>query len=704
MMFAMKHRGAISVLLAWLAVAGVLGGGVLAYCGHVFSDSGQFSTRATATLRSGAVRGVIARGVSSALVSAEPDLVGVQPLVAGAAQAIVASTPFQSIVEGAVYDVHRTVFARGADTFTLRLADVGVLADAALRAFAPSVAKRLPGSTSVALTKVSGGEVGRLTEVVRALSTARVAGGWLLLGGVLGFVVSIVIAVDRLAAVRRCGLVVLCAGLLVVALYTVARPLVLARFAPGDPRTAAGAVWDAFLADLRYWALLAAGVGALVAACASVLGRADAQSAEDVLRALAQRGRESPWIRLSSGLVLVVCGAVLVVSPAILLRALSVAVGGALVYAGAVIVLRLVLALDWPVLRERAPSRGRLNRLVPVVGVASLLAVAGFALASATHAEPRLAHPIVDCNGYAQLCDRPLNAVVFPATHNSMASSTESGWLFASQDGGIPEQLSAGIRGLLIDTHYGVPTPRGVATELTAHTRKLATVVDAVGPEFITAVDRLRKAIGHQPSGKRQVFLCHAFCEVGATSARVALGQIRDFLVAHPDQVLLISVEDDVSPADTAAVFAGSGLLDLVYEAPVGSSWPTLRELIEQDRRVVVFGENDTGDLGWYRPQFDVLEETPFHFTRPAQLADASSCRPNRGGTGKSLFLLNNWVDTSPSPRPSSATVVNAYPTLLARARRCEAERHHLPNLLAIDFFKLGDVLRVAATLNGLKG
>jgi hypothetical protein len=409
-------------------------------------------------------------------------------------------------------------------------------------------------------------------------------------------------------------------------------------------------------------------------------------------------------MRLSSGLVLVACGAFLVVSPAIVLRALSVAVGGALVYLGAVMVLRLAVGLDWAVLRERAPkpSPWRLHRLVPVVGAALLLAVAGFALASATHAEPSLAHPIVDCNGYAQLCDRPLNAVVFPATHNSMASSTESGWLFASQDGSIPDQLSAGIRGLLIDTHYGVPTPRGVATELTAQTRKLATVVDAVGPDFITAVDRRRRAIGQQPSGKRQVFLCHAFCEVGATSARVALGQIRDFLVKHPDQVLLISVEDDVSPADTAAVFAGSGLLDLVYEASVGSSWPTLRELIEQDRRVLVFGENDTGDLGWYRPQFDVLQETPFHFTRAAQLADASSCRPNRGGTGKSLFLLNNWVDTSPSPRPSNARVVNAYGTLLARARRCEAERHHVPNLLAIDFFKLGDVLRVAATLNGV--
>ncbi|MBV9606762.1 MAG: hypothetical protein JO027_16730 [Solirubrobacterales bacterium] len=237
---------------------------------------------------------------------------------------------------------------------------------------------------------------------------------------------------------------------------------------------------------------------------------------------------------------------------------------------------------------------------------------------------------------------------------------------------------------------------------LTAETRKLATVVDAVGPGFIAAVDQLRARIGLNPAGRRQVFLCHAFCEVGATSAEVAFGQIRDFLVEHPDQVLLMSVEDDVSPDDTETALADGGLLDLVYSGPSGPPWPTLRQLIEQDRRVIVFGENDTDHLAWYRPQFKLLEETPYHFGSAAQLADASSCRANRGGSGKSLFLLNNWVDTTPAPRPSNADVVNAYETLLGRARRCEAERHRLPNLIAVDFYRRGDVLRVAATLNGV--
>ena len=141
------------------------------------------------------------------------------------------------------------------------------------------------------------------------------------------------------------------------------------------------------------------------------------------------------------------------------------------------------------------------------------------------------------------------------------------------------------------------------------------------------------------------------------------LGTVRDFLVEHPDQIVVLSVEDDVTPSDTEAAFRRSGLLDLVYQGRSGPPWPTLRQLIEQNRRVLVFAENDTGGLSWYRPQFELMEETPYHFTSARQLEAPSSCRANRGGEDKSLFLLNNWVDTTPAPKPSNASIVDGYRT-----------------------------------------
>ena len=55
----------------------------------------------------------------------------------------------------------------------------------------------------------------------------------------------------------------------------------------------------------------------------------------------------------------------------------------------------------------------------------------------------------------------------FPSTHNSMAAADQPGWYFAGQRYGIRRQLEAGVRGLLIDTHYGQSAGNGrVRTDL----------------------------------------------------------------------------------------------------------------------------------------------------------------------------------------------------------------------------------------------
>ena len=63
---------------------------------------------------------------------------------------------------------------------------------------------------------------------------------------------------------------------------------------------------------------------------------------------------------------------------------------------------------------------------------------------------------------------------------------------------------------------------------------------------------------------------------------------------------------------------------------------------------------------------------------------------------------MNHWIESTPTPRPSNAAVVNAYDFLLSRARLCQRERRRLPNLVAVDFYATGDLLRVVRTLNGL--
>jgi hypothetical protein len=62
--------------------------------------------------------------------------------------------------------------------------------------------------------------------------------------------------------------------------------------------------------------------------------------------------------------------------------------------------------------------------------------------------------------------------------------------------------------------------------------------------------------------------------------------------------------------------------------------------------------------------------------------------------------LINHWVTTAPVQRPSDAAKVNAYGPLLSRARTCQRVRAHLPSLVAVNFYKEGDVFGVVDTLN----
>jgi hypothetical protein len=45
---------------------------------------------------------------------------------------------------------------------------------------------------------------------------------------------------------------------------------------------------------------------------------------------------------------------------------------------------------------------------------------------------------------------------------------------------------------------------------------------------------------------------------------------------------------------------------------------------------------------------------------------------------------------------------VNEYDFLLKRARACRRARGRTPNLIAVDFYRTGDLFRVARTMNGI--
>jgi hypothetical protein len=470
-----------------------------------------------------------------------------------------------------------------------------------------------------------------------------------------------------------------------------------ATFAPQvlTANRAARAVAATWLDPLALWCWSLAGAGLVVALAAASILRPVVlvpllrRAGETVVRAPVR-----PWQRAARAVATIAVGLLAIVEPLLVLEILVASAGLLLVVTGTSELLRLAGGPD--ARRVRVRSVPRPTRIVALAGVlvAGLLVTA---LAVGGVPEPVR---VGRCNGQAALCDRPLNQVAFVGTHNSMAGDGEPGWLFVAQDAGIQPQLREGVRALLIDTHYGFATPRGVATDLSRDSKSREKVVSEVGERFVDVAERLRKRIGYSGGGTRRIFLCHAFCEVGATPALEALTEVHEFLVAHPEEVLILSIEDDTDAADTAKLIRDSGLIREVYHGPAKPPWPTLRELIDRDERVLVLIENEPGSEPWMHKQSAVAQETPYRFNTAAELAAPTTCEPNRGGTSGSLLLVNHWVDTSPAPRKTIAREVNAPGFLGPRLERCRSQRHLLPNIVAVDFYRQAHVFDTVRRLS----
>jgi hypothetical protein len=268
-------RRRLSAALACIGAIAVLVGVPLTYAGHVLGNSAQFSARATALLNDPSIRSLIEQRVQEqAIASAHvPDAFA--PLVTKAVDVAVRTTAFQRAFNAAIADLHTSVFDSDSDTVTLRLANVGALIVDAVKRVSPSLAAQIPPSLSREVINISSGDFGQATRAARAIERAHTEGILLLIAAGVVFLIAIAQAAERRRAAAYVGIAILVDGILLVAAYTVIRPVVLSRFAVGQDRSAAGAVWDAFLSGLRSDAVIlgiAGAVAVVVCVVASAVG------------------------------------------------------------------------------------------------------------------------------------------------------------------------------------------------------------------------------------------------------------------------------------------------------------------------------------------------------------------------------------------------------------------------------------------------
>jgi len=687
-----------------LLIVGSLCAALGLVAGHVnrhLLDGPTFAEHVDEIRRDPTVAARVGEQIAARIITARPDLVALGPLIEDVAVRVAGGERLAGPTRLAARTAHEALTEEGSDQVVLRIADAGAVVAAVVAQVAPD---RAPAAGDVAITLA---DVGSQAFASTTIAVARVAGvlAWALpLLALALFGTAVVLAGDRWATAMRAGWALAWAALGVAVLLVIGGFAVRRLDADALGGAVAQAAWREMVRPL-WWGVAVlglVGVG-LALACGSAAPLVLEAHSRRALAAVRRPATVTGRVLRAGVLAAVGVAAVLdplgVLEPVVVLGGVALVVTAAAQVAG-VAGARRAEAIE-PATAPAARERPRAAAWV-VGGAAVLLAFAGVVV---------LAQPSGDldatdvtgagevCNGHAELCDRTFDEVAYVASHNAMSVARAPGWFLAEQLDPIAVQLDQGVRALLVDVWAGSPAGTVVRTAPGSYEEARAVAEAELGPEIVAAAGRIGDSVAGVPLGPEALFLCHGLCETGSTPFLDMLADVRAWMVAHPDEVLTLFIEDHVDPDRIAADVEAAGLADAVHHPALGEAWPTLAEMIRSGRRLVVMlEEGDGGESApWLVNGFERTQDTPYTFPT----VDDFSCDANRGPSDAPLFLLNHWLSGFGS-LVSDAELVNVADVLLTRARQCQDERGQISNFVAVNFVTIGDVQQAVDELNGV--
>jgi uncharacterized membrane protein HdeD (DUF308 family) len=664
----------------------------------------RFAEHVNSMRQDPALASAIGTQLAAVVVDADPDLVAIQPAIEGGAATLVASTAFNGIFTSAVASFHSALTEEGSESAVLTIADLGSSAVSLLEAIAPDLAQNVPTDLDVTLAQI-GGQDGPAASIIPWFQAVTALALLLPVLAIAAWVLAVMFAPDRRLAILRIGWALIAVAATLGAALAIA--WVVSRLVALEPLPTAvlESAADVFGRALASRVLVTAVVGGLIVVAASaMLPQVKVHERLTAIgRQIVQRPQSQGWA-LVRGLALIAVGVAFVVVPSVAVAVVAVLVGLAVFLFG---VAELDLVAERAREQQVAPESAGGWRWAWVFPVgAAVLAVGLLALVLVPAAVPQdvpVAAVVDDpdaCNGFPQLCDRRFDEVAFPASHNSMSAADQQGWYLAEQPTTMVNSLDDGIRVFLIDTWYGQATASGVVTAQRSLARAQSDFTDGratdLTPAMKRSIDRLR---GEKKLGPEQVYMCHTLCELGGTALEPQLEGLKDWMDRHPREVVTVFIQDATTPVDTAAVFEEAGLADMAYVHEPGTPWPTLREMIDSGKRLLVLMENEGGgsQYPYLHQGFDLVQDTGYTYAS----VDDFDCTLNRGTADSDLFMVNHWL-SSFTALVSNAQKANAAEVLGERVRECQQERGQIPNFVAVNWYDQGELLPVVNELNGV--
>ncbi len=257
------------------------------------------------------------------------------------------------------------------------------------------------------------------------------------------------------------------------------------------------------------------------------------------------------------------------------------------------------------------------------------------------------------CNGSAALCNKRYNEVAYLTTHNAFNCSANA-YLFPNQNGSISQQLNDGVRALMLD------------------------VYDLFGSTVVY----------------------HGTLVTGYEPLTDVLTEIKNFMDTHPNEVITLIFESYVGSGAIESALQSSGLLPMAYTKLPADPWPTLQQMIDQNKRLFILTDVDdaTSAQPWYHYAWNLAVET--HFS----VNDVNSFTNdfNRGDSVNDLFIFNHFVTDANLGIGSTtaAATVNEFNFLKNRILANYASKNKFQNYITLDFYDLGNGLDVVNWLN----
>lgn len=676
------------------------------YVRDQIANEPALTNRIADALQTPQVRAVAAEEVTDGLINAgATDLLTIKPLLVPALEAFLDSPPVRGVVRLAAADAYGVIIQGQDQSLVLDLGTASAQLAGAVRSVSPAAARALPENLDTTVLQIDHDEPALVG--VRRLASLGSWGYVLPALAAFAFACAIAIAPRRRLALAWAGAGVALSGGVLALTLAIAKALTVRSATnelagsgiDADVHAAAGALWDSMLGDLSRWAGLMVVIGAVVVIVAGAVispsGIADWLRSTFATAIKPPPNRQGRAVR---GLVAAIIGAMVIADPLFAAKLLMTGAGGLLAFWGLAEFTAAIEVEGKSAARAPGLSRGRLALLL--AGAALFVGAASAATFVVTNNRTTVAEayaaPSQGCMGSKALCDLRLNDVAIPATHNSFSAAAQPGWLFANQRFGIRRQLRDGIRGFLLDFHYGIRNASGkVRTDLAAEQQDRNRVAKALDPQQLAVAERLAGRLGRGDlKGKRGVYFCHSVCELGSEPAVPQLQLIGDFLKRNPGEIVEIFVEPYVPPKAIEQTFSAAGLLPYVARLDRDKPLPTLGELVKSGQRLIVMTEKDAGNPDWYLDGFSFTQDTPLGATKPSQF----SCARNRGDADSPLLLINNWIDEFP-PRPSANEQVGGE-FLRRRLARCAAQRKLAPNMVAVDFSDTSGVVKIVRERN----